>query len=213
MQKEFEKKMVEKFGKMTIQEIEADAKLLQTSFNEQQGHFYERLYYLKFSNRFRENAHYKKTPWAVYLRDLFHISEPVYTNMKNALFGFPEESKALGAGLVASVSKKCGPEKAPAVLKKIMKIPQKSRTHPKIEKIIAANLRPSEKRRLVKPSYTDLEKEIVQLKMALESETAANVELSKQIIRLKAAAESKVKIDFSILEKQDHHGMAELLPA
>jgi hypothetical protein len=184
--KDLMKQLKEKYDGKRVIDIEKSAHLIQTAVYDGQKRFYEMLYYLNHTKRFRENDQYKKAPWSIYIRDVFKMSEQTYWNMTTAIFRFPKESEALGPGLVSNVRQKCGVEKAVSVLGKIMKI--KNRTHPKIEKIIEANLRPAQQEKAKKAPYAVIERENAKLKDENRALMLKNTELQKQIVRLKKTA-------------------------
>ena len=179
---ELQKRLREELDKKPLSEIEVSATSAQAEIREGQKVFYEMLYYLNFTKRFKENVQYKKAPWEIYLRDTFKISAATYRNMIAAFFKFPKESKVLGAGLVTTVNHKCGAEKTAIVLQKIMKL--KKKTHPNIQKVIDSNLRPSETARQSKPTYSALERINAALKVENRALIQENSELKDRISNL-----------------------------
>jgi hypothetical protein len=182
--KNLKKELDDRYGKKSIEIVEQDAISAQSAAYDIQKSFYEILYYLKLTGRYRENSRYKKAPWEIYLRDMFKMSAPTYRNMVEAFFSFPKESEELGPGLVTTIKQKCGKKNMAVVLAKVMKIPKKTRTHPKIEEIVDNNLLPLVSDRIRRIPYSLVVKENIRLKSDKESLIREVVELKDRISKL-----------------------------
>lgn len=68
----------------------------------------ERLFYLDFSKRYREDPSYKKASFKSYIEGKLGISELQYQTWRTAYAQFPEEVKEHGVGFISETMKTCG---------------------------------------------------------------------------------------------------------
>lgn len=80
----------------------------------------ERLFYLDFSKRYREDSAHKKSSFKTYMEAKFGISDAQYQLWRTAYAQFSEDVEAHGIGFVADTVKACGSvKKTRAALDKV----------------------------------------------------------------------------------------------
>lgn len=124
MEKQEEKQELKKASeleKMDIKEIEIKIEELRLLSRENQKEMYEYLEYLRMTNRYKENALYKKSSFWEYLEDRFTIREATYRGNVRAFTKFPQDAKKFGVGLISKIDKVCGSIKIGDVLSEIHK--------------------------------------------------------------------------------------------
>ena len=187
MKDPLKQELKKEFDGKSIDQLEKDAKKLTGDVRQIQTELIRRLYYLKFTKRFKESSGYKKMPWGVYVKDKFQMTEATFHSLKIAYLRFPQESKVLGPGVVTTVRRQCGAEKTNTVLSEIMNL--KKRSPDKVEKIIGKNSLPKVKARKNQLSYNMLEKQLSEERQRVRELNALVAEKDEQIKKLKETVE------------------------
>ncbi len=128
-----------KDDRMTIEVLERQVESSTRLAEESQKEMYEALEYLRYTNRFKENARYKKSDFWAYLDDRFAIKEKHYLEYVRVYTRFPAQAMEYGVGMVARIERICGSKKIKMVFDEIER-EQSSHKKPlsraKIEQII-----------------------------------------------------------------------------
>ena len=137
------------FDGRPLEAIEGEIIAARTSMN---GHFenmIHALFYLEKTGRFRENKFYRDMAFKDYILDRYNLRFETYLKSRRALITFPEETEALGVGLVSKVLTRCGQEKAHEAIQEIKKLKDEKKRFDRkaFEKIIFKYIPPVKKRR------------------------------------------------------------------
>ena len=130
------------YGKLKLEQIEAQAKGFKQNSTNEFRKFIEALMYIELFKLWPENPMHKKSTFGAYILDVFNLRIKTYRNNKMALFNFPDESEKYGVGVIARIRRDCGATKVKTVLKQIkvkngsLKTPI---TREQIDKIIENN--------------------------------------------------------------------------
>lgn len=176
-----------------INEVISTADQFCAASKESRIEFIKTLYYLKFTQRFRELPLYKKSTFDQFLMDRFNTRITTFEKEVRAFARFPEETKDLGAGLIDKIDRKCGSDKTGKVIGEIKKAREKKKnklSRGDVEKIIQQHALPQKPKPTVVP--------ISEIERQLEAARKENAELNKalaerneQINRMKKTIELK----------------------
>ena len=184
----------EKLGNKPINTIVNEAKKFQTDSSNARKEFIMMLFYLQKTYRYREYKTYQKETFETFIKNVFNLNKTAYFDERYAFTQFPEETKEFGPGLVNKVKKKCGG--ALAVPKVFQEIKEKQATRKKplklkdMEEIIEKRTKTVPKEKTSKPSYKELENEIILLNKALDDRNIEIKELTEQNRKLKISVQS-----------------------
>lgn len=191
MKKDFKAELEKRFKDKSAVQIQTEALRLKKSLQAQEREFYIHLYYLDWKHFYKKIKQFKNSDFKTYISHTYGITEAHCRNMFTAYFQFPEQTKELGAGVVALTIKKVGQQNAALVLPKIQKV---KNDPAKVQEVISQNLKSAlvkKKEQIDKLPYSKLESlydnaltEIVKLK-------AEKAELEGQIRRLKSTARKR----------------------
>jgi hypothetical protein len=148
-----------KYDDKAISEIEAVAKTASATQESQHKEFIGVLFYLENTKRFRENDQFKKSTFGEYVRAFYGMAIHTYNHYRFAYFRFPVESEKYGVGPVMKTVKNCGSETAPMVFKAIEA--ERKPSTAKVNEIIEKYAKRRLKKRSSRPSYSELERELV----------------------------------------------------
>jgi len=173
------------YNKKTLFDIENIISTSRESAVNFQVDFYNALFYLESTKRFREDPLFKKAQFKDYLENKWNESFNRYFYVRHAVLGFPKESAELGFPIVAKVIRKCNDALiVPKVLKEIRDVVDK--TNPpqffdKVNEIIDTyNPKLPEK---TKPTISELESNIIKLtqeNLKLQNKLKETIEQSKR---------------------------------
>jgi hypothetical protein len=145
------------------------------------------LFYLQHTKRYRENKAYKERPFTEYVKNVFGISFQTYEYHRFAYFQHPKETRTFGPEVIRKIAAKCGREMVGKVISEVEegKNSIKKADPETIQKAIDKYAKPKLKARKDRPSYRDLERELVAEKKKNTELTMALKERDEQIERLK----------------------------
>lgn len=199
MEKKEEKK-VTKYDGIRIEELEAQIEKLHILSREHQKEMYECLEYLRHTGRYKENAHYKKSSFWVYLEDRFTMREGTYRENVRAFIKFPVYTIEYGVGMVAKIDRLCGGMRVDKVISEIQREAAARKTpmtRKNMEIIIQKNRKtPKIKREITdwKAMYEAEKSAHNKTKEALKIAVATVKELNDQIEKLKVTAQKVTRI-------------------
>lgn len=199
-----------KYDGMTIEQL---CELLNGRFanmRESQREFYEILFYLQTTSRYKELPGYKKSSFWQFIEDNFNIRKGTFMENIKAWTRYPEIAADFGTGLVTKIERMCGAAKIPKVAAEIRKERdghKKPLPRARIETIIQS----------FRKQQNEVKKEITDWKSMYEREAAAHEKtknalrsamaeihsLNDQIARLKRTAETFVEVR-EILDRHNH---------
>lgn len=172
-----------------IDEIELIAKDSKASHESQHKQFIGVLFYLENTKRFKENKTYKDASFAAYVMGVFGIPFTTYDKYRFAYFRYGVESEEFGAGNVMKIVSNCGREMVPVVAKELRQ--QKNKLNPeRIRETIEKFAKKRLKQRKARPSYKDLDRELIAEKKKNGELNRALKLAHEQIERLKATVRS-----------------------
>lgn len=183
-------KLKEKYGKLTIKQLEGRALKLQGDIVEGRRKFIEILAYIELMRLWRKNPMHKNSSFEVYLADIFNMRMGTYRREKTAFINYPDEVKKYGVGIVARIHKDCTAVKAKSVLKELdektgeLKTPIK---RDQIETIILKHTPPKKEKSSLSKSYW--EKRAMMAEKYLRTERTHNKEIQEQLERQKSFME------------------------
>lgn len=162
--------------------------------------FIEILYYLKVTNRYKENKRYCKETFYSYIKDRFSLLKGTFEEKRKVYGDYPDEAGIYGPGLVAKTLKVCGSQNVKEVFTQICKAEENRKTPLSRERIDS----------IIEQNRTEIKKEIKDWRAMYLAEVAAHEKtkvylqeamkkvklLEGQIERLKKTAES-----FSVIRK------------
>lgn len=188
-----------KYDGMTISELESDVEKFHLSSREFQKEMFERLEYLRMTNRYKENLRYKTSSFWMYLEDRFTIRENTYRENVRAYSKFPEYTLEYGVGLVSKVNRVCGPMKVEKVMSEIRDMAANRKTplsRGKMETIIKKHATPQIKKTITdwKAMYEAEKLAHDRTKEALKVAMKTVKERDEQIERLKVTAQKVTRI-------------------
>ena len=200
-------KLKEKYGKLTIGQLEGRALKLQGNIVEEKGRFIEIMAYIEWSKLWRKNSMHKESSFKVYLLDVFNMRMGTYRREKSAFLNFPVEVKKYGVGVVARIYQDCGAEKSKTVLKELdqksleLKTPIKRE---QIETIIVKHTPPKKEKQTFPKSYW--EERAMKAEKELRTARVHIKELEAQLERQKPVVESylAVRSSFKDLPSNKH---------
>jgi len=173
----------------------------------------EVLSYLKLSNRFKNDMKYRNSSFGEFLLHEFQIDEKKqYDIWCTAYMQYPEESKKVGPTLVYDFKKKCGGDKVPTIVNKIIEkqeatgkaLPLKSNgNHPSIEKIVKPFLRqvPEKPKSTLKADLKDTMGKLVTTETVLKDTQQDLEEKEEQVNKLKKTViEMKKPVEINMEE-------------
>jgi len=155
--------------------------------------FVELLYYLRHTNRWRENAQYADASFDAYLRGRFMMTESAFDKERRAYICFPEETVKYGAGAVNRAIGRVGMHKAAKIFKRL----PDGATIERIEKEVAKHAPAKKEYVSGGPTKAELQKENDRLKNLVHDLRGMLAEREQQIARLKNALQRyKADSDF-----------------
>ncbi len=177
-----------KYDGKSLKEIEEAITGFKLASYENRQSFILALYYLCFTDRYREDKTYKKAEFNDYLFGRWVLRPTTYHNEKIACLNFPEMSKRHGPGVITKIKKSCGADKVHMVLNKINKLECKdgqSASWEQINDIILVNAKPTTVKEEEGPTKADWRKEAERLTAELIESQKKSVTLSEQVSKLK----------------------------
>jgi hypothetical protein len=170
------------------------------------------LRYLQQTNRYKENARYKKEPFKMYLEDQFSVRLGTYQEWVRAL-PFEKEAGTYGVGLVSKTIKRCGAAGAKRVFTEINALEElkKSKLIPrdKIEAVIEKHQTPKHMA-AIKKEYTDW-RAMYQAESEAHEATKQKLKEARKLIAELEDQISKLKVTASIVPQIRH--LVETRPA
>jgi len=198
MEKKEEKN--QKYDGINITELETKIDKLNTLSREHQKEMYERLEYLRFTNRYKENPRYKTSSFWLYLGDRFTIREGTYRDNVRVFTKFPEYVIQYGVGMIAKIDRICGGMRVEKVISEIQQEATNRKTplsREKMETIIQKHLStPKIKKEIVNWKAMYEHEKVIhdRTKEALRVAVKENKELREQIEKLKVTAQTVTTI-------------------
>lgn len=184
------------YAKMTIQQLEQEARGFLAKSKSSIIEAAKILRYLQKTSRFKENERYRKEQFKIYLEDQFGVRYGTYQEWVRAL-PFEKEAESFGVGLVAKTLKRCGvagTRRAFAEINALEDVKKKTIPKEKIEAVIEKHQDPR-RAAAIRKEYNDWQA-MYKAEAAAHETTkkkladAANriVELEEQVERLKMTA-------------------------
>lgn len=172
------------YDAMSIADLEVTARDANASQAASHKQFIGIMFYLEHTKRFKENPIYANSTFAAYVKAIYGLSFQTYERYRFAYFRYEKESDEFGAGTIMHIVNRTGREAVSDVIKDFRK--EKKLNPGKMETIIEKYAKPRLKARKARPTYKDIERELI-------AEKKKNAELHKmlkardeQIERLKA---------------------------
>lgn len=192
------KELKERYDGKTIDEIEAEAK--NTSAIQESNHreFIGALFYLENTKRYKENKSYRDASFTEYIYGFYGISFQTYSRYRLVYFRYPVESGKFGPGTIMKIVSGCGAEMVPRVVKEIEK--EKKTKPERVREIIESFAKPRLKKRKARPTYKELERELI-------AEKKKNAEAQKTIV---AQAEQIERLKSTV--RRYESGLSKLMP-
>lgn len=111
-------KLKSRYDDVSVYLIETTAEVNKNTLEDAQRTLVGILFYLEKTRRYKENATYKRTDFATYLKDRFNITYATYSGLRTAYIKMPKETESFGAGVVLHALRTCK-DKAPDAFKDI----------------------------------------------------------------------------------------------
>lgn len=175
----------------SIEAIQREALTASKTQEAEHEKFISILFYLQHTKRFREAPGYTKRSFSEYIKNTYGMSVQTYEKYRFAYFQYPVESREFGPGMIMKAAARCGRESVGKVLKELKNTSLSiKKVDPKtIDKAIEKYAKPKLAARKSRPSYADLEKELIKEKKKCSELNAIIKERDEQIVRLKQALE------------------------
>lgn len=107
-EQQLKQRLSKQFGTHAVQDIEAEIKKTSKKVDSAARALTERLYYLEFSLRFKENPKHKRSSFQTYLETEFGIRHQQYKMWRLIFTRFSEQAEEVGIGTAQSIIRKCG---------------------------------------------------------------------------------------------------------
>ncbi len=124
-----------KYGGMPIGEVETAIKGFEATSMQAKKDQVLGLWYLEYTNRFRENSRYKNSEFKDYLRDLVNMPIGRYHDELFAYNAFPKDAEKYGCGFVCKVRHKVGTAKVDKVFSDISREDGKTKRNISLDKM------------------------------------------------------------------------------
>jgi len=107
------------YDKLTLSQIEVGIKTDGKDLIALDKRMIGKLWYIKYTFKWRDDPRYKKVSFGSYLDDKFKIREATFDEKLRIYAKYGEDALDLGVGLISKIKKKCGVLKTPTVIKEI----------------------------------------------------------------------------------------------
>ncbi|GEM_PF-2613659 len=164
-----------------LNDIETDAKSYGKMASESRREFILSLWYLQFTNRFRENPVYKNETFGRYIFDLFNLRIHTYNQERMAFIAAGDAAEKYGPGFITKIAATAGQHNVHVVLNEIESA--KKHTAAEYDRIIQKHAKPAKpvpvKRKNAAPKEQLSPAEYVRREVILEKR---NAELEKLLV-------------------------------